>query len=55
MPQKEPSKDEAERLKPPGGTAASDPEKGPIEIDVHDESDRYHGRARKSVAVEKES
>ncbi len=53
MTQKETSKDEPELPEPTGGVV-SDPGQRPIEIDVHDESDRYHKKKLKSAATEQE-
>lgn len=49
MTQKETSKDDPDPDQSTGGAAASGPAPiatPPIEIDVHDESDRYRGKAQ---------
>lgn len=50
MTQKETSKDDPDRIEAPGG-AAGDPPTPPIEIDVHDESDRYRRKAQNSAGA----
>lgn len=50
MTQKETSTDDSDRNNPAGG-AAGDPAVPPIEIDVHDESERYRRKAQNSAGA----